>query len=210
MHVPQFEYGNGAAAALGRILALSHEWRRVNVKRSIAWECGYLIVPAWPTKVCIELFQIAGRGPMEEMAVASFHVFPIERIGSEVERGFAAKGEEASDGVVGDDELFAGPVVSQVKRDLHTAAAEEAEPVVVEGDTADQETVAAIIRFTGGNFWLLNRLLTQMERILEVNSLQVVTKAVVEAARESLVIGQAQKTLHCAVGRSYSAEGAFS
>ena len=36
-------------------------------------------------------------------------------------------------------------------------------------------------------------LLTQMERILEVNSLREVTKAVVEAARESLVIGQAQR-----------------
>ena len=43
---------------------------------------------------------------------------------------------------------------------------------------------------TGGNFRLLNRLLTQMERILEINALQQVTKTVIEAARESLVIGQ--------------------
>jgi len=42
----------------------------------------------------------------------------------------------------------------------------------------------------GGNFRLLNRLLTQIERILEINALQQVTKTVVEAARESLVIGQ--------------------
>jgi hypothetical protein len=40
----------------------------------------------------------------------------------------------------------------------------------------DAETVAAIIRITGGNFRLLNRLLTQIERILEINALQQVTK----------------------------------
>ena len=35
----------------------------------------------------------------------------------------------------------------------------------------------------------MNRLLTQMERILKVNALREVSKAVVEATRESLVIG---------------------
>jgi hypothetical protein len=43
----------------------------------------------------------------------------------------------------------------------------------------------------GGNFRLLNRLLTQTERILEINSLREVNKEVVDAARESLVIAQA-------------------
>lgn len=54
----------------------------------------------------------------------------------------------------------------------------------------DAETTAAIIRVTRGNFRLLSRFLTQIERILEINTLEEVTKAVVEAARESLVIGQ--------------------
>jgi len=51
------------------------------------------------------------------------------------------------------------------------------------------EVIASLIRMTGGNFRLLTRLLTQIERVLDVNDLHLVTNAVVEAARDSLVIG---------------------
>jgi hypothetical protein len=49
--------------------------------------------------------------------------------------------------------------------------------------------LAAIRRVTGGNFRLLQRLLAQIRRLLAINELRVVTKEVVEAARENLVIG---------------------
>jgi DNA transposition AAA+ family ATPase len=54
----------------------------------------------------------------------------------------------------------------------------------------NSETVAAIARTTGGNFRLLNRVLTQMERIAKINGLDRLDKTVVEAARQSLVIRQ--------------------
>ncbi len=44
---------------------------------------------------------------------------------------------------------------------------------------------------SGGNFRLLTRLLTQVERILKVNQSETVSKEIVTAARDSLVTGQA-------------------
>ena len=53
------------------------------------------------------------------------------------------------------------------------------------------EIVARLVRVTGGNLRLLTRLLTQVERVLGVNDTQVISVEIVEAARDSLVIGQA-------------------
>jgi len=60
-----------------------------------------------------------------------------------------------------------------------------------EEGVADEEALAAIIRVTEGNFRLLHRLITQIARLVEINTLHTVTREVVEAARESLMMGTA-------------------
>jgi DNA transposition AAA+ family ATPase len=56
-------------------------------------------------------------------------------------------------------------------------------------DFATTEAIAALTRITSGNFRLTTRLVDQIERVLEINQLTTITKEVVEAARENLVIG---------------------
>jgi DNA transposition AAA+ family ATPase len=56
-------------------------------------------------------------------------------------------------------------------------------------DFSDAEAVAAIIRITGGNFRLWQRLVSQIERVMLINELRYVTREVVESARQLLIIG---------------------
>lgn len=56
-------------------------------------------------------------------------------------------------------------------------------------DFTDAEAIATIIRITAGNFRLLHRLFTQIQRVLQINHMTTISKEVVEAARECLVIG---------------------
>jgi DNA transposition AAA+ family ATPase len=56
-------------------------------------------------------------------------------------------------------------------------------------DTNDFETVSAVVRITGGNFRLIERLMTQVARVMEINQLEALDPDVVHAARQMLVVG---------------------
>ncbi|MGJ9403700.1 hypothetical protein [Arthrobacter sp. KK5.5] len=49
--------------------------------------------------------------------------------------------------------------------------------------------IATIVRITGGNFRLVDRLITQIRRIQALNKLDTLTPELVDAAREALLIG---------------------
>ena len=50
--------------------------------------------------------------------------------------------------------------------------------------------IATIARITGGNFRLVDRPLSQVQRIQQINHLDTITPEVVEAARDALLIGR--------------------
>ena len=56
-------------------------------------------------------------------------------------------------------------------------------------DFTDAQAIAAIARVTRGNFRLLERLFSQIERVMKINDLTVITDDAIEVAQSTLVIG---------------------
>jgi DNA transposition AAA+ family ATPase len=56
-------------------------------------------------------------------------------------------------------------------------------------NATEADAITAIIRITNGNFRLRHRLLAQIARIVDIHALRMVSKEVVEVARQQLVIG---------------------
>jgi DNA transposition AAA+ family ATPase len=61
---------------------------------------------------------------------------------------------------------------------------------IEEDNFSDQEAVSTIIRMTNGNFRLINRLLKQSYRIMQVNCMASLNTEILEAARKCLLIGE--------------------
>lgn len=58
-----------------------------------------------------------------------------------------------------------------------------------DGGIAHATAIATIVRITAGNFRLVDRLTTQIERIQHLNGIPTLTPELVDAAREALLIG---------------------
>jgi hypothetical protein len=60
------------------------------------------------------------------------------------------------------------------------------------------DVIVALSRMSGGNFRLLTRVPTQVQRVLKVNQAEIVSQEIITAARASLVIGKAECNLSAA------------
>jgi hypothetical protein len=56
-------------------------------------------------------------------------------------------------------------------------------------DGTDASILGTIVRITGGNFRLVERLFAQIQRVAQINEVTALTPELVAAAQESLVIG---------------------
>ncbi|NRG43138.1 AAA family ATPase [Rathayibacter sp. VKM Ac-2835] len=64
-----------------------------------------------------------------------------------------------------------------------------AAPDAADSGIAHATAIATIVRITAGNFRLVDRLTTQIERIQHLNDIPALTPELVDAAREALLIG---------------------
>ena len=62
---------------------------------------------------------------------------------------------------------------------------------LVADDFTTAEAMAAIIRISAGNFRLVHRLFSQIERVPQINGPRAIALDAIDAARQSLVIGSA-------------------
>ena len=53
----------------------------------------------------------------------------------------------------------------------------------------DSEVLGTIVRVTGGNFRLIERLMTQVGRLMDINGFDDISPDLITAARQTLVIG---------------------
>lgn len=56
-------------------------------------------------------------------------------------------------------------------------------------DFTDAQAIAAVARIIRGNFRLIDRLFTQVERVMKINEFSTIPDDVIEAARSTLVVG---------------------
>ena len=59
----------------------------------------------------------------------------------------------------------------------------------VHADFTGAQAIAAIARISGGDLRLLHRMFVQIERVLLMNEMTLITDEVVNAARNTLVVG---------------------
>jgi DNA transposition AAA+ family ATPase len=81
------------------------------------------------------------------------------------------------------------PVSSEEVENIIFRKMQELKIAYLPGNKVTQEACTEIIRITKCNFRLIQRLLTQIDRVMKVNDITNLEKDIVEVAKESLIVG---------------------
>jgi len=74
---------------------------------------------------------------------------------------------------------------------------------------SDSEVVGTIVRVTGGNFRVIERLMTQGCRLTGINGFDDISPDLTTAARQTLVIGTQWRHLPCEIGAKSTAHSHY-